>query len=312
MSPEVSIIVCTYNRASSLGDFLSRLENHVAASGLPAEFVLVDNNSSDATPDILAGFAAKARVPARIIRESRPGANHARNTGIQHAKAPLLVFTDDDVDFSDTWLADLVGHMRRHPACQVVTGKIEPRFLAPRPAWLTDGMLGFYGRQDLGNRPVELEFPVFPVEMNMAIRAAVFQRHGYFSTAMGRDHKSLMSNDGKLFFYKLANSRETITYIPGASLFHLIPSSRITPEWIIRRYFWQGISDVVFQNLTQPGIHLRNIRMAIAEIIKLSNQLRGGHLSPRKIFWNIHGLPVESRAWQAYRWGTALRRLGLK
>lgn len=310
--PTISIVVCTFNRAQELGDFLNRLESHVLRSNLDAEIVLVDNNSSDETPNILVTYKANSKLSVTTVREARQGANHARNTGIRVARSQLLVFTDDDVDFSDTWLRDFADYMQAHPECQVATGEVIPKFMLPRPEWLKDSMLNIYGQQNYGGTPVDIQFPDFPVEMNMAVRAQLFERYGGFCTAFNRDDKTLMSNDGKFFFYQLSQHKEIVKYIPCAHLFHLIPDTRITPAWVIRRYFWQGVSDIAFQHLVKPQNRLSEIRSSVPELIVLLNHLRGGHISPRRISWHWHGLPVSSKAWHAYQFGALSRKLGWK
>jgi glucosyl-dolichyl phosphate glucuronosyltransferase len=310
--PAISVIICTYNRASILDDFLNRLESHVLNLNLDAEIVLVDNNSSDATPQVLANFKANSKLRICTAHEAKQGANHARNTGIRKAQSPLLVFTDDDVEFTDTWLKDFLDYMQSHPECQVATGEIIPKFMQPRPAWLTDSMLNYYGQQNLGGVPVDMQFPVFPVEMNMVVRAQIFERYGGFCAELGRDAKSLMSNDGKLLFYRLSQNKEIVRYIPCACLFHLIPATRTTPAWFINRNFWQGISEVTFQKLIKPQNRLAEILSAVPALFKLLNQLRGGHLSPRRIRWHWRCLPVSAKAWHAYQWGALSRKFGLK
>lgn len=310
--PKISIIVCTFNRAQDLGDFLNRLESHILKSNLDVEIVLVDNNSADGTPKILAEFKANSKITVTTAYEIRQGANYARNTGIKNARGQILVFTDDDVDFTDTWLMDFSIYMDKHPECQAITGKIIPKFTIPRPEWLVDNMLNFYGQQNYGETSVNIQFPDFPVEMNMAVRSHVFEKYGGFSTEFSRDAKSLMSNDGKFFFYQLSQNKEIVRYIPCACLFHLIPESRITSAWLLRRYFWQGVSDIAFQNLVSPQHKLTEVINALSDSIKLLNQLRDGHISPRRILWHWHGLPVSAKAWHAYRWGALSRKLGWK
>ena len=60
-----------------------------------------DNNSSDATPDVVASFGPAVRY----IKERRQGVSFARNTGIEAARAldaELVAFVDDDVEATPT------------------------------------------------------------------------------------------------------------------------------------------------------------------------------------------------------------------
>lgn len=310
--PKISVIIATFNRAKNLRYFLDRLENHLTLSGLPLEIVLVDNNSSDQTPEILASYKTRSQLPVRTVREARQGSNHARNAGIQTAKGELLVFTDDDVAFSEGWIGDLVEYMDTHPSCDVVTGSITPRFEVPRPLWLTDDILPLYGYQNFGDKSTDIHFPSFPVEMNMAIRAHVFTRYGGFDTSISRDDKTLMSNDGKLFFYHLSKKAAVVRYIPGAHLYHLIPTDRLTVKWVLRRSFWQGVSDAAFDGLTKQDAAKLTFRQASAELFKLLSIIRGPHVSPRRMYWHWNGLSVEAKSWHAYKFGQLARKAGWK
>jgi len=78
---KVSLIVCTRNRAARLPEFLAR----VAALEAPPggwELIVVDNGSTDATPEVLDRFARSAPFPTRCVRAPDPGLSRARNTGL--------------------------------------------------------------------------------------------------------------------------------------------------------------------------------------------------------------------------------------
>ena len=104
---KVTVILCTYNRCGSL---VRALES-VAASQLPPsvewEVLVVDNNSTDQTREVVADFARRHAGRFRYVFEARQGQSHARNAGIQEAAGDVLAFTDDDIRVEPTWLAKL-------------------------------------------------------------------------------------------------------------------------------------------------------------------------------------------------------------
>lgn len=106
-APEVTLVVCTRNRARNLPASLETLRK--LRSARPWELILVDNGSMDETPRILAEFARTAPFPVVLIDEPRPRLTNARNAGVTAARGELVVFTDDDCypspDFLDQWLA---------------------------------------------------------------------------------------------------------------------------------------------------------------------------------------------------------------
>lgn len=93
-TPRVSIVLSTRNRAGFLTEALRSHERIV--TDIPWELVVVDNGSTDATPQVLREFARETRIVFRSVVESRPGLSCARNTGWRTAAGDLVAFTDDD------------------------------------------------------------------------------------------------------------------------------------------------------------------------------------------------------------------------
>jgi len=82
----VSVIIPTRNEAQAIGRVLADIPTH-----LVNEVIVVDNHSSDGTPDIA------ARMGARVICETRRGYGQACLTGVASADAPdVIVFLDGD------------------------------------------------------------------------------------------------------------------------------------------------------------------------------------------------------------------------
>ena len=100
--------MCTYNRGELLENAIRSVLDQQEATTPPFEMIVVDNNSSDRTREIIERIAAvDHRV--RYLFESKQGLSHARNAGIREARAPLIAFTDDDVRAEPYWLAAIVA-----------------------------------------------------------------------------------------------------------------------------------------------------------------------------------------------------------
>jgi GT2 family glycosyltransferase len=111
----LSLIVCTYNRAERVHDTVAKLPAAIAALGVPAEIVVVDDASTDGTVEAL----ATAATGATVFRHRRNlGASAARNSGARMATGEWLLFLDDDMDVDGPALAALWA--RRHPTTCVV------------------------------------------------------------------------------------------------------------------------------------------------------------------------------------------------
>ncbi|MCJ7517879.1 MAG: glycosyltransferase family 2 protein [Methanomassiliicoccales archaeon] len=92
---EVSIVIPTYNRATSLG---AAIQSILDQTYQDFEIIVVDDFSSDDTEKVVKGFQDK-RISYIRHAENR-GASCARNTGIKRAKGRFVAFQDSD----DIWL----------------------------------------------------------------------------------------------------------------------------------------------------------------------------------------------------------------
>jgi cellulose synthase/poly-beta-1,6-N-acetylglucosamine synthase-like glycosyltransferase len=108
-APQVAVVIPIYNGAADLPDLLSCLERQTYPS-TQVEYWLVDNNSTDATAEILQAFTAdRARPNFHWLRETQiQSAYAARNTGIKATQTEILVFTDADCRPQPNWLLHLV------------------------------------------------------------------------------------------------------------------------------------------------------------------------------------------------------------
>src|SRR3989442_14037706 len=94
----LSVIVPTHNNAAVIGRTLQSVEDSIAffrAQGdalqkVPVEIVLVDDGSSDATPEMLRDWAKTRSFCKLVPRPQAGGAACARNTGAAHSTGDLL------------------------------------------------------------------------------------------------------------------------------------------------------------------------------------------------------------------------------
>jgi glycosyltransferase involved in cell wall biosynthesis len=118
--PVATIVAATRNRAALLPRLVQALEAQEGAP--PFEVVIVDDASTDDTPEVLAKLAASASIPLRTIRhDPRRGPGPARNAGWRSGTAPLVLFTDDDCTPRPTWVAELVDALADHDVAQGAT-----------------------------------------------------------------------------------------------------------------------------------------------------------------------------------------------
>ncbi len=98
-TPSISVIVCTHNGSHTLQDALASLELLVYPD---FEVILVDDGSTDRTPEIAADFR-----DVKYIRIDHAGLSAARNRGAEEARGEILAYTDDDCQVDEDWLTYL-------------------------------------------------------------------------------------------------------------------------------------------------------------------------------------------------------------
>jgi glycosyltransferase involved in cell wall biosynthesis len=97
----VSAVIPAYNYAH----YLDRAVRSAAAQEhRPLEIIIIDDGSTDATPDVARRLAAEFPC-VRYVRQENAGLSAARNTGIREARQPFLAFLDAD----DEWLPPMLS-----------------------------------------------------------------------------------------------------------------------------------------------------------------------------------------------------------
>jgi glycosyltransferase involved in cell wall biosynthesis len=228
-SPQLSVIMSTYNRGALLhGAVRSVLDQRVAIT--PAfELIVVDNNSTDNTREVIERFAAvDGRV--RYIFEPRQGSSYGRNAGLREARAPLIAFTDDDVRTAADWLAAIVRAFGEHPEADVVGGRVLPLWPAGPPVWLTRNHWAPLALVDYGevSFAINAEYPVCLVSANLAFRRPVLDVVGGFAPDFQLVKDGILGSveDHELLLRVLRTGR-TVIYDPRITVHAEIQSKRL-------------------------------------------------------------------------------------
>lgn len=108
--PQVSVVIPAYNEEAHILRTLSSLSFSVTRQTV--EIIVVDNNSNDRTVELVEGTGVT------LVRETRQGVKHARNTGLQHAKGKFILNADADSIYSPYWIDAMTLPLRdQNVAC---------------------------------------------------------------------------------------------------------------------------------------------------------------------------------------------------
>jgi len=115
--PVVSIVLPTYNGSTYLGE---AIESCLAQTYPAWELIIVDDCSTDATPALLAQYAARDQRIRVIRHEENRKVPGALNTGHAAARGSYLTWTSDDNRFLAGAIEEMAGFLHQHPSVGMV------------------------------------------------------------------------------------------------------------------------------------------------------------------------------------------------
>ncbi len=249
---DISVVLGTYNRAASLQITLETFSTLVVPPGLAWELLVVDNNSSDNTREVVQTFVQTPKFCVRYIFEKRQGRSAALNAGIAATKGEIIAFTDDDVVLHCDWLASLKRAFEEYD-CAACAGRVIPLWSHPKPDWLEmEGQFAVVNF-DLGDEPKEIKVP--PLGANSAFRKDIFDKYGLFRLDLGvTGSKHTLTCDDTEFGERLVRANEKIVYCPSAIIYHPVDPRRTTKKYFLSWYYYNGVSLTRTAGLPQEGV----------------------------------------------------------
>lgn len=148
--PIVSVLMPTFNQAA----FICRAINSLLAQTLAAwELIIVDDGSTDATPELVAPYLADARISYERLHENK-GLGAAINAGLARARAALIAYLPSDDLFFRDHLRDLVACLHEH----------------------TEAQLAYSGVQHHYNRMANGQIPGYPLQLVQVLHRRTKER----------------------------------------------------------------------------------------------------------------------------------------
>lgn len=208
-SPDVSIIVPVYNDPAGIQRTLKSVVR--AAADHPVEILVVDNDSTDRTPEVVESLQADHPIISLYHEREIQSSYAARNTGIREANGATLIFLDADMTVEGDWLDRALdrfdAQQSAYMGCHVTQPLPDNDTLAGR--W--DHHTGF---------PVEqyIETQQFAPTSCLVVRRSLFEEIGLF------DHR-LISGGDKEFGNRVAEAGYELDFAKEAKLYHPVRNS---------------------------------------------------------------------------------------
>lgn len=251
----VSVVIPARNAAKLLPSQLESLSGQMYQGRW--EVVVVDNCSTDRTPDVAMGWAEK--LPGlRVVRaQRRRGVNYARNVGAAAARGDLLLFCDADDVAAPGWLRAMAEAAR---ASDIVGGVINDQEV-------NDFRAQTWRRRPLRDHlPMHMSFLPYAPGGNLGVHAKVWRALGGFDetyTCGGCDEVE--------FCWRAQLASYTITFVPHAVM-HYRLRNRLWP--LVRQAFGYGYGYTrLFRDFRHHGIAPMRLSTAVTVWAQLIYQL---------------------------------------
>lgn len=250
----VSIIIPTFNRAQyielTINSFL-----HQNYDKEKIELLICDNHSTDQTKAVIENIIRNnPKRKIKYLYEERQGVHYARNKAALEASGEILYFTDDDMIADADMLNNLLDIFQKYPQVAVATGRVIPKWEKEPPAWVSK----YLNNQWLSLIDRDMEVCITDYDLGVyscheAVKKRVFMQTGGFHP---ENTAGEWIGDGETGLnQEIQNMDHQFAYIGSAITEHIIPTSRMTREYLNKRFRNQGCSDsyTAYRNEVEQG-----------------------------------------------------------
>jgi GT2 family glycosyltransferase len=215
-----------------LRDALSSLARLKTDGRFSYEIVVVDNASTDETPQVVLELS-KAAPALRYAMEGKKGIATARNRGYREAKGEWIAFFDDDQLAEPRWLLELFNHAHSYNV-RAVGGPVHLKLPEGCQRELHPFVRMLLGESRLGATPFAYSPKVSPGTGNLMLHRSVFEQIGQFDEAF-----AVRAEDTDLFCRMWKASIEA-WYVPAAVVQHVTPPQRLEEQYLSRLATFTG------------------------------------------------------------------------
>lgn len=231
--PQVSIVVCTHNRAAMLRDALESLVRLETAARFKYEIVVVDNASIDGTAEVVARVREQSGARIHYVFEGKQGIATARNRGLREASGPWIAFFDDDQLADRRWLLELYCYANDYNLLGV-GGTVHLKLPDGCARRLHPFVRMLLGESHLASEPIAYSPKLNPGTGNLMLHRCVFDKIGLFNESF-----VARAEDTDLFCRIWAAGIET-WYVPTAVVHHVTPPERLQNAYLHRLASFMG------------------------------------------------------------------------
>ncbi len=313
---DFTVAIPTYNGEHRLPEILERLRSQTNPANLQWEVLIVDNNSSDRTPQVIQSFQANFSVVIRCLKETRQGAGYARHTAIRSAQSDLIGFLDDDNLPDENWLNAAYQFAQDYSQAGAYGSQIRGEFEVNPPESLRR-ILPFLAITERGEKPscYIRSKGLLPPTAGLVVRKQVWldyvpEEGILMKLKFKRSDGNHCGEDIEALSY-IHRSPWEIWYNPAMKIAHKIPSWRLERSYLLLLFRSIGLSRYVTRRLNvQPwqrplmlvAYLVNDFQKSLLHYCKYRSQLQTDLAAACEMELFLGSLLSPFYLWQAYLW----------
>ncbi|MEO0827354.1 MAG: hormogonium polysaccharide biosynthesis glycosyltransferase HpsE [Cyanobacteria bacterium J06639_16] len=243
---DFTVAIATYNGQYRLPEVLECLRWQINRNKIAWEVIVVDNNSTDDTAQVVRDFQAKWPRPGglRYASEKRQGAGYARHHAVRIARSPLIGFLDDDNLPSMTWVYAAYKFGLDHPKAGVYGSRIRGDFEINPPQHF-ERISAFLALTERGNKPriYDPAQKILPPSAGLVVRRqAWLENVPEDQVLIGRAGQSMLGGEDLEAVLHVQRAGWEVWYNAAMRLYHKIPARRLKRDYLISLFRGAGLS----------------------------------------------------------------------
>ena len=285
---DFTIAIPTYNGEHRLPEVLDRLRAQVGTESISWEVIVVDNNSTDGTADVIRCYQENWNLtcPLRYARESRQGASFARHRAAQEANGKYIGFLDDDNIPAVNWVAAAYAFGETHPQVGAFGSQIHGDFEVTPPENFKK-IAPFLAIIERGPRPhcYDPRKKMLPPGAGLVVRRETwFESVPEYLILNNKGKAAGLASEDLEALLHIQNAGWEIWYNPEMEVYHKIPGWRFERDYLISLFRCVGLSRHRIRMLSTRRVWqrpfaflaymLNDLRKLIVHLLKYRKQLQ--------------------------------------
>jgi glycosyltransferase involved in cell wall biosynthesis len=277
----ISIVICTHNRASLLEITLESLEKMYVPNDTNIELIIVNNRCNDSTPKVIEHFEQKSKkIRVRSLYEPKLGKVHALKNAIKNSLFDVLAFIDDDHIVDESYVRAIRYALENNSQYSIYCGRVMPDWDGSEPQWVHDDSkypIRPYPipQFDLGERPIEIkeDKTFLPGSGNLVMKKDVFGRIGLFSEELGPKGHNLKGGEDIELVRRALRKGERILYVPRIVQHHQVFPEHLRIQYLVKKAYHRStaayqFSEGHFSVNSNHSIPVYLLRQALTRLLR--------------------------------------------